>query len=71
MDFLPFRIEEAGGLTYLVDDGGEHHKPITACISRVADTHTIILWDELKKRVEPEVVRPFEEPAKGKKKQPA
>ena len=43
---LPFRLELCGrpARLYLVEDGGQHDRPITRCASRIATPHEQLLW---------------------------
>ncbi len=45
-DNLNFRLEPCGQpqMWYMVEDGGEHDKPITQCVSRCATAEETALW---------------------------
>lgn len=46
---LQFRLEPCGqpAQWYLVEDGGEHTRPILQCVSRMATAEEVALWLEL------------------------
>lgn len=47
---LPFRVENANGTHYLVEDGGDRAVPLTSCINRIASPAEVAMWAALKSR---------------------
>lgn len=44
---LPFRVENANGTHYLVEDAGDRTVPLTACVNRIASPAEVAMWKAL------------------------